>query len=254
MKTNIHLIILLVLSLCILGCKKKQTWVSLFNGENLDNWSVKIKGHPYGENWNDTFLVQDGVIKVDYTHYEKFDNKFGHLFYKTPFSDYKLKLKYRFLGEQLEDGEAWAKKNSGVMIHSEDPELMGLDQDFPVSIEVQLLGGVNPDEPRSTANLCTPGTHVSINNELVTTHCIESNSDTFYGDQWVELEIEVRNDSLIKHFINGKKVMQYNNPVIGGDFNTLTQLEGSPLKKGFISLQSESHPIEFKDIWLMELK
>lgn len=253
MKTNLYLITFIVFSFCIMGCKKKQDWVSLFNGKNLDNWTVKIKGHPFGENWNQTFLVQDGVIKVDYAQYDKFDNKFGHLFYKTPYSDYKLKLKYRFLGEQIKGGQEWAHRNSGVMIHSEDPKYMDIDQDFPVSIEVQLLGGIHKNEPRSTANLCTPGTHVTINNELYTEHCIESNSDTFYGDQWIDLEIEVRNDSLISHYINGVKVMQYSHPVIGGEFNTLTQREGEALKEGYISLQSESHPVEFKEILLLNL-
>lgn len=230
-----------------------ENWISIFNGNNLENWTVKIKGHPCGENWNNTFRVIDGAIRVDYSRYKQFDDAFGHLFYDTPYSDYKLKLKYRFIGEQIKGGQEWALRNSGVMIHSEDPKFMGIDQDFPVSIEVQLLGGLYKDEPRSTANLCTPGTHVTINNELYTEHCIESNSDTYYGDQWIDLEIEVRNDSLISHYINGVNVMQYSNPVIGGEFNTLTQREGEALKNGYISLQSESHPVEFKEILLLNL-
>lgn len=266
MKTKLYLILLIVSGLLMTWCKNMpeskekhsnedtENWVSIFNGKNLDDWTVKIKGHPYGENWKETFIVTDSTLKVDYSQYENFDDAFGHIFYKTPYSDYKLKLKYRFTGKQLEGGQGWARRNSGVMIHSQDPELMDLDQDFPVSIEVQLLGGLDKNEPRSTANLCTPGTHVTIDGELITAHCTNSNSDSYYGDQWVALEIEVRHDSLIKHFINGKEVMQYNNPVIGGEFNTLTNLEGTPLKEGYISLQSESHPVEFKDIWILELK
>ena len=266
MKTSIYLIILTISGLYLAGCrhmpeskekgshKEQETWVSIFNGKNLDDWTVKIKGHPAGENWKQTFLATDGALKVDYSQYENFDDAFGHIFYKTPYSDYRLKLKYRFTGEQLEGGQGWARRNSGVMIHSQDPATMGLDQDFPVSIEVQLLGGLDKNEPRSTANLCTPGTHVTIDDEFVTAHCINSNSDSYYGDQWVALEIEVRHDSLVRHFINGEEVMQYKKPVIGGEFNTLTALEGMPLKKGYISLQSESHPVEFKDIWIMELK
>jgi len=162
-------------------------------------------------------------------------------------------MTYRFLGKQVEGGENWALRNSGVMIHCQSPDSMELDQNFPVCIEVQLLGGVEENQSRSTGNLCTPGSHVNINDELVTEHCINSNSDTYYGEQWVNLEIEVRNDSIIRHFINGKQVMEYEHPVIGGEYNTLTNLAGKPIKQGFISLQSESHPVEFKNIMLLEL-
>jgi len=257
-------ILFILLSFLLISCKtkektteknlpEKEMWISLFNGVDLENWEVKIKGHPLGENWNSTFTVADSAIRVDYSSYKTFDNSFGHIFYKTPYSNYRFKMTYRFLGKQVEGGENWALRNSGVMIHCQSPDSMELDQNFPVCIEVQLLGGVEENQSRSTGNLCTPGSHVNINDELVTEHCINSNSDTYYGEQWVNLEIEVRNDSIIRHFINGKQVMEYEHPVIGGEYNTLTNLAGKPIKQGFISLQSESHPVEFKNIMLLEL-
>ncbi len=237
----------------VVASSEKEQWLSLFNGVNLDNWTVKIKGQELGVNWKNTFTVSDSVIKVDYSNYDTFDTSFGHLFYKTPFSNYKLKLKYRFTGQQVKGGENWALRNSGVMIHCQDPKTMERDQNFPVCVEVQLLGGVEEGTPRSTANLCTPGSHVYMNNELVTTHCIDSSSKTYYGEQWVDLEIEVRNDSLITHYINGEKVLEYNRPIIGGEYNSLAEFEGKALKGGYISLQSESHPVEFKNIMILKL-
>jgi len=189
--------------------KTDQSWVLLFNGVDLDNWNVKIKGHPLGFNWNDTFIVVDSAIRVNYKSYTDFENSFGHIFYKNPYSNYKLKLNYRFIGEQISGGENWAHKNSGVMIHCQSPESMELNQDFPVSLEVQLLGGLTEGEKRSTGNLCTPGTHVMMDDQLVTAHCIDSNSDTYYDEEWLELEVVVWNDSIISHFINGKKVIEY---------------------------------------------
>lgn len=230
-----------------------ENWISLFNGEDLTDWTVKIKGHPFGDNWKNTFRAVDGVLKVDYSNYEKFDNSFGHIFYKTAFSNYRLKLDYRFTGEQLEGGEGWALRNSGIMIHCQDPKTMKLDQNFPVCVEVQLLGGVDENEKRSTANLCTPGTHVQINKELVTTHCLDSRSETYYGEQWVNVEVEVFNDSLITHYVNGKKVLEYSHPIVGGEHNDLENSEGMALNTGFISLQSESHPVEFRNIMILEL-
>jgi len=259
-----HFILIIFIAIVLSNCKNpangskdevqtEPEWVSLFNGVDLTGWQVKIKDQPLGLNWKNTFIVVDSTLSVDYSAYENFDDSFGHIFYKNSYSNYRLKLQYRFTGEQLEGGENWANKNSGVMIHCQSPETMELDQSFPVCLEVQLLGGLTENEPRSTGNLCTPGTHVVMDNKIVTTHCIDSNSDTYYGSEWIDLELVVRNDSIISHFIDGKKVIEYSKPVIGGDHNTQIDKDGTPLKEGYISLQSESHPVAFKNIMLLEL-
>ena len=231
----------------------ESTWISLFNGNDLNGWVVKIKGHSLNENVHNTFRAEDGVMKVSYDEYQDFGTSYGHIFYKDPFSSYRLRLEYRFVGEQAKGGEGWAAKNSGVMIHSQSPESMKLDQGFPVSLEVQLLGGLDEDKDRPTANLCTPGTHVVMNDSLITEHCINSSSNTFYGDEWINLEVLVIQDSIISHFVNGAKVISYSRPEIGGEYNTLLELEGEIVRDGYISLQSESHPIEFRNIKLMEI-
>ncbi len=260
MKYLLKLLIFCICTASFTNCKdnktietQKEKWVQLFNGENLDDWIIKIKGYPLNENVHNTFRVENGLLKVSYDGYDKFNAAYGHVFYKQPFSSYKLRLQYRFIGKQLSDGEGWATRNSGVMVHSQTPESMNLDQDFPVSVEVQLLGGLKEGESRPTANLCTPGTHVILNNELLTAHCISSSSDTFYGDQWVNLEVTVIKDSLIMHKVNGTEVLSYSKPVIGGEYNTLLERKGELLKSGYISLQSESHPVEFKNIEILEL-
>ncbi|MFQ3306027.1 MAG: hypothetical protein ACI9JT_002036 [Polaribacter sp.] len=260
-------VFLMILSLFI-NCdlKKKQnlkstaveaTWQSLFNGKDLDDWIVKINGHKLHDNFKNTFRVEKGILKVSYDGYENFENKFGLLTYKTPFSNYKFRLHYRFIGNQTKGGEAWATKNSGVMIHSQAPESMLVQQAFPLSLEVQLLGGITPNTPRPTGNLCTPATHVSIDEVMVTAHCIPAASETYYGEEWVALEIIVTKENIV-HKINGKTVITYTNPTIGGQFLEATSKEiqlkdGQPLTSGYISLQSESHPIEFKNIEILEL-
>ncbi len=260
-KTQLLLILVFLAGLFILSAYKnktlinqKENWIQLFNGKDLDNWVIKIKGHPLNENYNDTFRVKEGKLCVNYDLYKNFDGAFGHIFYKKPFSNYRLKLQYRFTGKQLKGGAGWAKRNSGVMIHSQPPETMEIDQDFPVSVEVQLLGGLSNGKERPTGNVCTPGTHIHKGKKLITDHCISSTSKTFNGDQWINLEILVLHDSIIKHYINGKEVISYNKPVIGGKYNSLKNQEGKPLKNGFICLQSESHPVEFKQIELLEIK
>jgi hypothetical protein len=263
LKSKSILILTVAISL-ITACKQtstnteseqKSNWVPLFNGENLDGWHVKITGHELDDNYGNTFRVEDGVMKVSYDQYESFENKFGHIFYKEPFSSYVLRVEYRFTGEQVAGGEGWAWRNSGAMIHSQSPESMTKDQNFPVSIEVQFLGGDSINE-RSTANLCTPGTNVVMNGELITQHCISSTSETLRGDQWVTTEIFVYADSLIKHVVNGDTVLVYEKPQIGGGAVNVDYpvAEGTLLKEGYISLQSESHPIEFRTVEIMDLE
>ncbi len=234
----------------------EEEWLDLFDGRSLDDWHVKIRGYELGDNYGNTFLIRDGVIATDYTSYQSFDQRFGHIFYKDPFSYYRLRVQYRFVGEQANDGPGWAWRNSGLMLHCQDPNTMALAQDFPISIEAQLLGG-NGEDPRSTMNLCTPGTHVHLHDTLHTTHCITSQSDTYHGDQWVEVQALVLGDSLIVHYVEGEEVIRYTRPQVGGevvnDFNPEAKVDGSLLKEGYISLQSESHPVEFRSVELLDL-
>lgn len=223
---------------------KEEKWIQLFNGKDLSNWTVKIRGYEVGNNHNNTFSVKNGVIRVSYDQYDDFNETFGHLFYNLPFSDYVFRAEYRFLGKQAPGGPGWAFRNSGVMIHGQTPETMTRNQDFPDSIEVQLLGGTGKGK-RTTGNLCTPGTDVVMNGKLLKRHCTSSNSKTFHGDQWVTVEIEVRGSKSIKHFINGETVLAYTNPQLD---------DGTLLNSGTISLQSESHPVEFRKIELKRLR
>lgn len=230
-------------------------WVSLFNGKNLDGWKPKIAGHALNENYHNTFRVEDGLLKVVYEGYERFDRKFGHLFYQTPFAHYRLRVEYRFVGKQVPGGPGWALRNSGVMVHSEAPESMAQDQDFPASIEVQLLGG-NGSQDRPTANLCTPGTNVVIAGKLVTRHCTNSRSKTYHRENWVVVEIEVRGSQSIKHIVDGKTVLEYTQPQLDlrdKHASELAKKTGKLLEGGYICLQSESHPIEFRRVEIQQL-
>ncbi len=232
-----------------------EKWVQLFNGQNLDGWTVKIRGHEPGDNFGDTFRVEDGVLKVSYEKYDQFRERFGHIFYNTPYSNYVLRVEYRFTGEQAQGGPGWAVRNSGVMIHGESPQTMAKDQDFPASIEVQLLGG-NGTDPRTTANLCTPGTNVVMDGELITRHCTSSKSETYHGDQWVTVEIRVHGSRQIEHVIDGKVVLSYTEPQLDerdAHARELAQKNGKLLPGGTISLQSESHPVEFRKVELKVL-
>lgn len=235
----------------------EEAWISLFNGRDLTGWTPKIRGYETGNNFGNTFQVRDSVLTVSYEAYDTFHNRFGHLFYQDPFSYYRLRVRYRFVGDQAPGGPGWAIRNSGLMLHGQSAESMGLDQDFPISIEMQLLGG-NGSDPRTTANLCTPGTHVVMGDSLFTPHCINSSSSTYHLEQWVNTEVLVLGDSMIQHYVEGDTVLTYYQPQMGGGnvfgHDTTLFQPGLLLSEGSISLQSESHPIEFSKVELLNLK
>lgn len=223
----------------------QEEWVDLFNGKDFSNWTVKLKGHAAGDNAFDTFRVKDGLLQARYDKYETFGNTFGHIFSNSgPYSHYKLRVEYRFVGEQVKDGPGWALRNNGIMFHTQSPQSMSVDQDFPLSMEYQLLGG-NGKDARTTGNICTPGTQIVLKGVLNKEHCIYSSSDTFHGDQWVTAELIVHGSELAQHIINGKLVFEYTD---------LQKDDGTPLEQGFIALQAESHPTDFRSVRLLNLK
>jgi 3-keto-disaccharide hydrolase len=246
-----------LLSACATAPADDAPWVPLFNGENLDGWIPKIRGYDTGVNFGNTFRVEDGLMTVSYDQYDKFDNRFGHLFYEKPFSHYRLRVEYRFIGDHAPGTEEWGWRNSGAMIHSQSPQSMLKEQDFPISLEAQLLGGLVEGERRPTANLCTPGTHVYYEGHFEDEHCIWSTSETYYGDQWVTVEVLVEGDKHFVHYVNGDPVIEYTHAMTGGevvhDFNPALKPERAPLGKGYISLQSEGHPIQFRRVEIQVL-
>ena len=265
--TNFLNSLILVSGMLLLSaCKKSESaasvtiekeWIELFNGQNLDGWDLKIRGYELNDNFANTFLVEDSLMQVRYDNYEEFENRFGHIFFEEPYSYYKLKVEYRFVGEQPPDGEGWAFRNNGIMFHSQSAASMGVGQDFPISLEYQLLGGDGENE-RTNANLCTPGTHVVMDGKLIEEHCISSSSGTYHGDQWVTAELHVYGDSLIQHILDDEVVLEYSKPQIGGGVvsghDPDVKQDGKILNSGYIALQSESHPIDIRSVRLLNLK
>ena len=236
----------------------EEEWISLFNGRDLEGWTPKIAGYALGDNFGNTFRVEDGLLKVRYDQYKAFGKKFGHLFYKDPFSYYRLVVEYRFVGQQAPRGPGkWALRNSGVMLHSPHPRTMGRDQDFPISIEAQFLGGLGDGKARPTMNLCTPGTEVVYRGSIYPEHCLNSASRTFDGDQWVRAEMVVLGSGQITHSVNGEQVLEYALPQFGGgavsDFDPAAKPDKKLIEGGYLSLQSESHPLDIRKVELLNL-
>jgi hypothetical protein len=258
-KTLLALLILFSFG-SVLACIEpaEEEWASLFNGKDLEGWTVKIRGQEAGHDSQETYRVEDGAITVSYENYGEFEDRFGHIFFQQPFSHYRLRMGYRFFGDQAPGAPGWALRNSGVMLHSPAPETMPAEQDFPISIEVQFLGGLSDGNERPTGNMCSPGTHIVYAGEFTSEHCINSSSPTLDGDQWVQMEVLVLGDKKVVHYVNGEQVMEYGGLTTGGGVvsghDPAMKPEGAPLRGGYISLQSEGHPIQFRNIEILKLK
>lgn len=258
--------------LFLTGCKQnknasQENWIPLFNGKDLSGWDIKIVRNKLNDNYKNTFRVEDSILRISYDQYETFDNKFAHLYYQTPFSFYKLRFQYRFTGKQIPGAPEWGLRNSGVMIHSQSAQSVELNQDFPVSIETQLLADLDR-VVRTTCNVCTPGTQVQIGDSLRREHCISSTAKSYPMDKWVNVTIEVYGDSLIRHIVEGDTILTFTKPVIGGGFVSDTHnwkkagienyqiwldKAGKALNEGYIALQAESQPVDFKNMKLLNL-
>lgn len=250
--------VILLLGACSATRDRHDEWISLFNGRDLGDWIVKVHHHDAGVNFGETFRAEDGVIKVRYDQYGDFNDQFAHLYYKTPFSRFHLKLEYRFHGELQKGAPEYTVLNSGVMFHSQDPRPMPKEQNWPISVEMQFLAGLPDGNPRPTGNMCSPGTEIVYKGALYPGHCLNSSSKTYQKDEWIKAELIVLGDSLTTHIIEGDTVLQYSKPSIGGGvvqgYDTAIWRPGTPLRSGYIALQSEGQPIDFRNIQLKELK
>jgi len=237
---------------------REGEWIQLFNGKDLDDWIVKLNHHALNENYGDTFRVEDGLLKVRYDQYGEFGDRFGHLYYKRPFSHYRLAVEYRFVGSLQRGAPGYAVLNSGVMFHAQDPRTILLDQNWPIAVELQFLAGLPDGKPRPTGCVCTPGTHVVHNGKLTEAHILQSSADTYRPEEWVRAEVIVRGSGRIVHIVNGKAVLEYAQPQIGGGVvagydPTMFQV-GKLLSEGFIGLQSEGQPVDFRKVELKMLE
>src|SRR5687768_1516427 len=257
-KVSKCIVVMFILIACGNPAQKTEAeWMQLFNGKDLSDWIVKVHHHDAGVNFGNTFRAEDGMIKVRYDQYGDFNNQFSHLYYKQPFSRFHLKLEYHFTGELQKGAPDYTLLNSGVMFHSQDPRTMPKEQNWPISVEMQFLAGLGDGKPRPTGNMCSPGTEIMYQGKVYPGHCLSSSSETYDRDAWVHAELVVWGDSLITHIIEGDTVLQYSKPTMGGGvvngYDSTLWKPGKPLTSGYIALQSEGQPIDFRNIQLLDL-
>jgi len=96
-----------------------------------------------------------------------------------------------------------------------------------------------------------------MNGKLHTQHCTDSKSKTYHGDRWVAVELEVHGSGGIIHRVEGQTVLEYEKPQLDpGDADAKALMKDGRLllEGGYISLQSESHPVEFRKVEIRKLE
>jgi hypothetical protein len=236
-----------------------RKWQPLFDGRTLNGWTPKVVGYPAGEDPLQTFRVKDGVIYVSYDKYGgKMDGRWAHLFYKEPFKAFHLSLDYRFVGEEMLPLRP-TPVNSGVMFDSQSPESMALGQGYPIAVEGQLLGAYPAGPPRFNGSFCTMGTKI-FGQDKDLGHCVASSVAPASMGTWVHYELEVTADGHASESIDGKSTVSVDRVELDPSFtrfpikNLIEAANGRlQLNGGYIALQSEGHPIEFRNIRIMPL-
>jgi Domain of Unknown Function (DUF1080) len=234
--------------------KHAKKWVTLFNGKNLNNWTVKIAGYKQGENFGNTFRVENGILSTRYDKYDSFNNRFGALYYNKKFTNYRLKVEYRFVGKLTPGAPSWGFRDGGIQYHCQSPSSVVIDQPFPVCLEYNLHGGDGTGE-RPTGEICTSGMSVEISGKKNTSNCTTPFvKRTFNDDQWITAEIDVK-DGKFTHFVNGEQIIQFENARYDSTNPIAKNFiinRNDVVKDGYISLQSNSHPMDFRKIEIME--
>jgi len=190
--------------------------ITLWNGKDFRGWKLYLPDE--NVNPDEVWSVEDGVI-----HCKGKPN--GYMRTTRRFRDYRLHLEWRWPG---------VPSNSGVLLHADGP-----DNVWPKCIECQLKAGSAGDL------VLIGGTGITVNDEdkqdvekqFVVIPKKEQSSEKPAG-QWNTYEIYCLKDT-IRCYVNG--VLQ-------------NEGTGATVTMGWIGLQSEGSPIEFRNIYLEPLK
>jgi hypothetical protein len=228
--------------------------VKIFNGQDLTGWVPLIKKSAFNVNYQNTFRADPAnqIIRVTYEDYPDtdFDGRYGMLYYDKYLTDYRVRLTYRFREPQAQNPSQWGKNNTGLMLFGIDPrDVMG-DPDFPPAIEIQLLGTPSTGGTNN-ANLCQPGgmwvSKLFGENNGSGNGCKASKSGPApTAGEWVTIEAEV--------LVSGEtKIYQHPETITPVLSISGPMYNNQPVLGGYMAIQSESQPVEFKDIELKEL-
>jgi hypothetical protein len=192
------------------GSENKPESIILFNGKDLNNWVFKLKDPSVDP--AKVFTIRGEVIHIS-------GNPFGYMRTKETYSDYKLHVEWRWLGEA---------SNSGVFVNAQPPDSIWLK-----CVECQLKAGNAGDF------VCMNGADMTERTDKSKpfVNKLAASSEKPAGE-WNTMEVTCKANT-IEVYVNG--VLQ----------NKGTNVN---LSHGSICLQSEGKDVEFRNVYLNKLK
>ena len=209
--------ILLCTLVVLLAASCSQEREMLFNGKNLDGWTVYVEDPDVDP--EEYFYVNDGMI-------ETVGDPLGYLRTVKEYSDYRLHVEWRYPEEPT---------NSGVFLHTSGPDLL-----WPNHFQAQLKHG-------DAGDFIVHGVGVSatIGDTVYTSTPEDRPLLTKTGEvsekpapEWNSYDITCSGNT-IEVRVNG--VLQ----------NTAYECS---LTKGGIGLQAEGSKIQFRNLWIESIK
>jgi len=104
----------------------------LFDGSNLNNFDIFIRGGELNQDPDHIFTVEHGVVHVS-------GKKFGYFITKKEYSDYYLRAEFKW-GEGTYAPREGKARDSGILYH-----VVGEQKVWPKSIELQIQEGGTGD-------------------------------------------------------------------------------------------------------------
>lgn len=212
---SVPIISLATLADCRQGLSESRQKITLWNGKDFIGWKLFVSDEDVDV--NDVWSVRDGAVhcKGKPSGYMRTENKYAN---------YRLHLEWRWSTEP---------SNSGVLLHAS-----GDDQVWPKCIECQLKAGSAGDFVlMNGAGITVDGKNMqNVEKQFVVIPKKQKSSEKPAG-QWNTYEILCDKDIVIC-YVNG-----------------VLQNEGSAatITNGWICLQSEGGPIEFRNIYIQPL-
>ncbi len=257
MSARLHLSGLLGLAL-ISAAPAASEWRDLFNGRDLEGWTVTLQGKAEGEDPDRFVQVRDGMIHMYPDTDPAATVPFGVITHEDVFSRFHLVFEYRWLEKRFAPRKE-ALRDAGLLYHAS-----ATDKVWPDSVEYQVQEGdsadivflnrrgwtwLHPEPGRAPEGQGKPGMLPEQGGVLTPGN---RNDFEYFGRYpehdhligWNRVEVIVHADESAEHVLNGH---------VRARLVDFTRLDGSPLKDGKVCLQLEGAELQYRDVRIREL-
>ena len=226
-------------------------WTALFNGQNLDGWTMSTRNTHFSGTKAEIFKVENGIIHTYPTQEHLSEQPFAGLITENTYSDFKLSLEYKWGTKKFKPRHEFVR-DAGIIFH-----VHGKDEIWPNGVECQIQEGDTGDlwaiGAKVTSKVQKVIRNYSPTGELMTLGKPEQRFHRFHRGYswevpgWNRLDIEVKGDHAIFK-VNGNIV----NEAIDMKYWDEEAQAYKPLTAGKILIQAEGAELFYRNIFIQE--